>query len=89
MIGLTKCAALDYASSNIRVNAICPRDHRYRDDGSVHRGTSEGRDRVTAQEPVGRMGMPEEIAAAVLWLCSDAASFVTGHALVADGGQTV
>ena len=52
-------------------------------------GTAEGRERVIAQEPVGRMGKPKEIAAAVLWLCSDAASFVTGHALVVDGGQTV
>jgi NAD(P)-dependent dehydrogenase (short-subunit alcohol dehydrogenase family) len=52
-------------------------------------GTSEGRDRVIAQEPVGRTGRPEEIAATVAWLGSDAASFVTGHALVADGGQTL
>ena len=44
---------------------------------------------VIAQEPVGRMGTPEEIAAAVVWLCSDAAAFVVGHALVIDGGQTV
>jgi NAD(P)-dependent dehydrogenase (short-subunit alcohol dehydrogenase family) len=44
---------------------------------------------VIAQEPIGRMGKPGEIAAAVLWLCSDAASFVTGHALIADGGQTL
>jgi NAD(P)-dependent dehydrogenase (short-subunit alcohol dehydrogenase family) len=51
--------------------------------------TPEGRAKVIAQEPIGRMGMPEEIAAAVLWLCSDAASFVIGHALVVDGGQTV
>jgi NAD(P)-dependent dehydrogenase (short-subunit alcohol dehydrogenase family) len=44
---------------------------------------------MLAQEPVGRMGRPEEIAAAVVWLCSDAAAFVVGHALVIDGGQTV
>ena len=52
-------------------------------------GTPEGRARVIAQEPIGRMGRPEEIAASVLWLCSDAAAFVTGHAMVVDGGQTV
>ena len=49
----------------------------------------EGRARVIGQEPVGRMGTPEEIAAAVLWLCSDAAAFVIGHAMVIDSGQTV
>jgi NAD(P)-dependent dehydrogenase (short-subunit alcohol dehydrogenase family) len=89
VVGLTKDAALDYADSNIRINAICPGiiDTEMMDRFTGR--TSEGRDRVIAQEPIGRMGKPEEIAAAVVWLCSDAASFVTGHALVADGGQTL
>ena len=52
-------------------------------------GTPEGCAQVIAQEPVGRMGKPEEIAAAVVWLCSDPAAFVIGHAMVIDGGQTV
>jgi NAD(P)-dependent dehydrogenase (short-subunit alcohol dehydrogenase family) len=51
-------------------------------------GTDEGRANVIAQEPVGRMGKPEEIASAVLWLCSDPAAFMVGHAMVMDGGQT-
>jgi NAD(P)-dependent dehydrogenase (short-subunit alcohol dehydrogenase family) len=89
VIGLTKCAALDYAASGIRINAICP---GIIDTEMMHRftgGTDEGRQAVITQEPVGRMGMPEEIAAAVLWLCSEDATFTIGHALVVDGGQTV
>ena len=89
VVGLTKDAALDYASSNIRINAVCP---GIVDTEMMQRftgGTIEGRDRVIAQEPIGRMGTPDEIAAAVLWLCSNAASFVIGHALVVDGGQTI
>ena len=82
-------AALDYAAQNLRVNAICP---GYIDTPMMSRftgGTSEGRAKVVAEEPVGRMGKPEEIAAAVVWLCSDVAGFVIGHALVIDGGQTI
>ena len=89
VIGLTKDAALDYAASNIRINAICPGIIDTEMMDRFTGGTDAGRDRVIAQEPIGRMGRPEEIAAAVVWLCSDAASFVTGHALIADGGQTL
>ncbi len=89
VIGLTRSAALDYAAQNIRVDAVCP---GYIDTPMMGRftgGTPEGRAKLIAEEPVGRMGKPEEIASAVLWLCSDTAAFVVGHALVIDGGQTV
>jgi NAD(P)-dependent dehydrogenase (short-subunit alcohol dehydrogenase family) len=89
LIGLTRAAALDYAAQNIRINVVCP---GYIDTPMMNRftgGTPEGRAKVIAEEPVGRMGKPEEIAAAVVWLCSDAAAFVIGHAMVIDGGQTV
>lgn len=86
VLGLTKTAALEYAKSGIRVNAVCPgavdtpmmgriTDHR------PHRAA-----KMAAGEPVGRMGTPQEIAEAVVWLCSDAASFVTGHPMTVDGG---
>jgi NAD(P)-dependent dehydrogenase (short-subunit alcohol dehydrogenase family) len=89
LIGLTKAAALDYANSGIRVNAICP---GFVDTPMMQRftgGTAEGRQKVVEAEPVGRPASPEEIAAAVLWLCSDESAFVVGHSLVLDGGQTV
>jgi NAD(P)-dependent dehydrogenase (short-subunit alcohol dehydrogenase family) len=89
VVGLTKDAALDYASSNIRINAICPGIIDTEMMDRFTGGTPEERDRVIAQEPIGRMGRPDEIAATVVWLCSEAASFVTGHAMVADGGETL
>ena len=89
VIGLTKAAALDYASHNIRVNAVCPGIISTPMMDRFTGGTDEGEQRVIAQEPIGRMGKPEEIAATVMWLCSDAAAFVIGHAMVVDGGQTV
>lgn len=89
VVGLTKSAALDYAQSRVRINAVCP---GIIDTPMMQRftgGTREGQERVIAQEPIARMGTPEEIAAAVIWLCSDAAAFVVGHTMVVDGGQTV
>lgn len=89
VIGLTKSTALDYASRGIRVNAICPGIIETPMMDRFSGGTPEGRARVIAQEPVGRMGTPEEIASAVLWLSSDLGSFATGLTMVIDGGQTV
>jgi NAD(P)-dependent dehydrogenase (short-subunit alcohol dehydrogenase family) len=89
VVGLTRATALDYAKANIRVNAVCPGIIETPMMDRFSGGTPEGRERVIAQEPVGRMGKPEEIASAVLWLCSDAAAFMVGHAMVMDGGQTV
>ncbi len=84
----SKVAALEYADQGIRVNALCP---GIIDTPMIARytgGTEEGRAAIIKQEPVGRMGRPEEIAATVLFLCSDSGGFITGHALVADGAQT-
>ena len=84
VVGLTKAAALDYAQSNIRINAVCP--------GLIntplvqHVLTPEQQGQIAASQPMARMGNPEEVASVVLWLCSEGASFVTGHALAVDGG---
>jgi NAD(P)-dependent dehydrogenase (short-subunit alcohol dehydrogenase family) len=89
VIGLTRAAALDYAAQNTRINAVCP---GYIDTPMMARftgGTAEGRARAISEEPIGRMGRPEEIANAVLWLCSDASGFVIGSAMIVDGGQTI
>jgi NAD(P)-dependent dehydrogenase (short-subunit alcohol dehydrogenase family) len=86
VLGLTKTAALEYAKSGIRVNAVCPGVIRTPMIGRFTKGDSKAYAQLVAGEPVARLGEPEEVAQAVLWLCSDAASFVTGHPLVVDGG---
>jgi NAD(P)-dependent dehydrogenase (short-subunit alcohol dehydrogenase family) len=84
---LTRTAALEYARLGIRVNAVCPGFVRTPMIAS-DLATKEGEAAITALHPMGRLGEPEEIAEAILWLCSDASSFVTGHALAVDGGYT-
>jgi NAD(P)-dependent dehydrogenase (short-subunit alcohol dehydrogenase family) len=85
--GLTKTAALEYAKSGIRINAVCPGIiHTSMVDRMFLSRRPDLEDRLAAVEPMGRLGKPEEVADAVVWLCSDAASFVTGHTMTVDGG---
>lgn len=87
IIGLTKVSALEYAKSGIRINAVCPGYVRTPMLEGVFNGWSdEVEEMISQHSPAGRVGMPDEIAEAVLWLSSDAASFVTGHAMAVDGG---
>jgi NAD(P)-dependent dehydrogenase (short-subunit alcohol dehydrogenase family) len=88
VLGLTKSAALEYGRQGVRVNAVCP--------GTVRTPMVEAATRLPGLEeqlvalhPIGRIGTPEEVANAVLWLCSDDASFVLGHALAVDGGYVI
>ena len=86
VVGVTKAAALECAKIGIRVNAVCPGVIRTPMIDSFLQNDPERERSMTEMEPVGRMGTTEEVANVVLWLCSDAASFVTGHALAVDGG---
>jgi NAD(P)-dependent dehydrogenase (short-subunit alcohol dehydrogenase family) len=90
VVGLTKCAALEYAAQNIRINAVCPAVIQTamaeRLVVNMGKGDPAIGQAILAMHPVGRFGTPEEVADAVLWLSSDRASFVTGHALPVDGG---
>lgn len=87
VIGLTKSAAIGYAANGVRVNAVCP---GIIDTPMIARLTGEvySHERFVTRQPIGRMGQPEEVAATVVWLCSDAASLVTGIAMPVDGGLT-
>ncbi|MEG3162394.1 glucose 1-dehydrogenase [Sphingomonas sp. LB2R24] len=86
IIGVTKSAALDYATSNIRVNAILPGNIA---TPMMDRFTDGDLQKAIDQEPVGRLGKPEEIAGAVIWMCSDLGSFVTGASISVDGGWSL
>jgi NAD(P)-dependent dehydrogenase (short-subunit alcohol dehydrogenase family) len=86
VVGLTKTAALEYARTGIRVNAVCPGYIRTPLIEQALLSRPEMEAQIITRHPVGRMGQPEEIAEAVVWLCSDAASFVTGHTMTVDGG---
>jgi NAD(P)-dependent dehydrogenase (short-subunit alcohol dehydrogenase family) len=88
VIGLTKSAALEYASRGIRINAVCPGTINTPMVKNMLAKEPEAMKEILREQPIGRLGEPEEIAAAVLWLCSPGASFVIGHALAVDGGFT-
>ena len=89
VVGLTRAAAMEYADQGVRINAVAP--------GVIHTPMAERLDfidspaaaRVLAAHPMGRLGTPEDVAAAVLWLCSSGAGFITGHTLPVDGGFLV
>lgn len=87
--GITKVAALEYARSGIRINAICPSHILTPMVEDIFRSNPPLEERYVAELPIGRLGTSEEVAEAVIWLCSDAASFVTGHIMAVDGGFLV
>jgi NAD(P)-dependent dehydrogenase (short-subunit alcohol dehydrogenase family) len=87
VLGFTKSAALEYAARGIRINAVCPGlIHTPMSDQMIASGQADALKAMEKSIPMGRVGLPEEIANAVLWLCSDAASYVTGQSISVDGG---
>src|SRR5205807_2294992 len=88
VIGLTRSAALEYAPRGIRINAVCPGTIDTPMVSAMLAKQADAMKEILRDQPIGRLGRPEEIASAVLWLCSPGASFVIGHALAVDGGYT-
>jgi len=86
VIGLTKTSALECAKLGIRVNAVCPGAIKTPMIDRITGNKKEVEEQFAGMEPIGRLGQPEEVANAVLWMCSDEASFITGHAMAVDGG---
>jgi len=89
VLGLTKSAAMQYADQGIRINAVCPGWIRTPPVESVLERDPAAEGRMIMHQPIGRLGQPEEVAQAVVWLCSDKASLVLGTALAVDGGYLV
>jgi NAD(P)-dependent dehydrogenase (short-subunit alcohol dehydrogenase family) len=89
VVGLTKAAALEYAKAGVRINAVCPGSTRTPMLEGFMGGDPRIEAAMAAGAPIGRLARPEEIAEAVVWLCTDAASFVVGHAMAVDGGAVV
>lgn len=89
ILGMTKSAALEYASKGIRINAVCPGVIDTPMVSTMMTGEADVLNALIAQVPIKRLGRADEIAQAVLWLSSDASSFVVGHSLVVDGGITI
>lgn len=88
VIGLTRSAAVEYAPKGIRINAICPGVIETPMVADMLEGQAEAMEGIMADQPIGRLGKAEEVAAAAIWLCSPGASFVVGVALPVDGGFT-
>jgi NAD(P)-dependent dehydrogenase (short-subunit alcohol dehydrogenase family) len=86
VVGITKCVALEYVKQGIRVNAVCPASIRTPLIDGVISGNPEMKSFLESSQPIGRLGVAEEVAATVLWLCSDASSYITGLAVAIDGG---
>jgi NAD(P)-dependent dehydrogenase (short-subunit alcohol dehydrogenase family) len=90
---MTMAMALDYAPRNIRVNCVCPAaiEHTRMHERSMGRAADQAKqlEYLLAKHPMGRLGRPEEVAAAILFLASDEASYITGVALPIDGGRSV
>jgi len=86
VLGLTKSAAIQYASEGIRINAVCPGWIRTAPVESILKHEPQSEKEMILHQPIGRLGRAEEVAEAVVWLCSDKASLIVGTALAVDGG---
>jgi NAD(P)-dependent dehydrogenase (short-subunit alcohol dehydrogenase family) len=89
VLGLTKSAAIQYADKGIRINAVCPGWIRTPPVEGILTNDPDAEGRMILHQPIGRLGAPDEVAQAVVWLCSDAASLIVGAALAVDGGYLV